>query len=283
MKKLCAALMLTGLVGLAQAQLVVVGASGFDIAVELVVMPIRANPDASMPYTKLEIQHAGVTWDCDTNQCQLSKNATVDVLMRPESDGSRPVQWENNWPRTGLIVSATFPSQTVRDPLGADWYLVPDMADWRFGALISENTRPDDAQFMVSYGSLQLIDASKNASFTARISNQTGVVEVLPKEPSGSNMPSETQVAEFDWFFQQSPLLAAPLYALPSLDVSCMSVDCMRYERGTLMVDALRVSFALTAVVAAVPEPDTWAMMAVGLIGLGGAVMRRRRTEVLSS
>jgi len=78
----------------------------------------------------------------------------------------------------------------------------------------------------------------------------------------------------------RTPVAAAPVYALPSLDPLCMSTTCMRYERGTLMIDAHRISLGLSvqglAVAAPVPEPAAWVSVVAGLMGLG-AVARRRR------
>lgn len=277
MKKISVALLLSSLAGVSGAQQVVQEISGLDLYATLLSFP-RGGPfgglEVQIPYPELAIQQNGIAWDCSLGECQLSGDASVDVLLRPMGGITRPVQVENNFERSGLIVEAGFPAQTVQDPLGVEWFLVPDLSDSRLGVLIADNIRPIDAQFMVAYGSLGLIDSYSMASSSTRISNQTGWVDLELSRELGTGMPSVSEFAAGGLVFQTTSL-AAPVYALPSLDSNCMSTDCMRYERGTLMVDAYRLSFGLHAV-AAVPEAHTWAMMALGLVGLGVVAQRRR-------
>lgn len=276
MKQWGAALVLAGVSGMSSA------AFNSAVAEQGVSAQLTGLQSSSLvpdfPYQQLSIGTSGLDWDCAAGSCTLAADARLDVLMTAPSP--RTVQVEGGWSHFFLEVSAEWPGLTVQDPLGGSWSLLPDLADWHYGVHVAENLRPDDVQFISTKGVLQVPEMFTSAVLSTVFTAQTGWVEVQPNTSAGSilSTPTTPAVAAWPFFGFRTPYISAPVYALPSLDPSCTSASCMRYEHGTLVIDAHRMSFGVQAV-AAVPEPATWASMGLGLLALGALARRRRRAH----
>lgn len=233
------------------------------------------------PYRLLDIETVGVSWDCSAGSCVMTSDARLNLIMS-SVDGPRPFQTNNVGVPAGgsflLIANLRAPGLQVQDPLGQAWELLPNGEDWRFGIHINEHVRSPDVQFTVANGLVSLSVYGLSAAITSGVTGwvELGGTVIDVTVPGG--LAEDGQSTDYLWSFTRPPSVTAPVYALPSLDPMCMSTDCMRYERGTLMIDAYRVSVGLSAVPVPVPEPATWASMGLGLLALG-AVARRRRAH----
>lgn len=274
MKKVCLALALAALSELASAAFFS-GAVDQNVAVDLLGRPSSRGPD--FPYQRIDVQQPEPVWQCGADACELAPGAKLNVVLRTGDGAPRAVQYDDNWASYALSVFVALPDP-VQDPLGGLWQLLPDLADWRYGVHVSDNIGPDQAQFMTAPGMLSLRSSflPGGRSSVSILPGDMGWIETGPSEYVEPIVPNAWELAEAGWLFSPTPLVAAPAYALASLDPACMSTTCMRYERGTLMVDAHRLSFGVQAVAVAVPEPATWAGMSLGLLALGAAARRRR-------
>lgn len=243
----------------------------------------------NMPFMNVKIDFDGLTWDCSGTSCALGNDARLNVLITPDDD--QPIAYQQATTRfwaalsVGLVDDSllTFPEpKGIQDPRGGVWTVAPDLTSWRFGVHVRENLAPQDAQGIVSDGSLTLrVDGIGSSPLTRPIGSESGWVELDPGLAPGEPYATYESPWDASWILRAGggvPFVVAPVYALPSLNPSCMSADCMRYERGTLMVDALRMSFAVQGVSAPVPEPSVWLSVTVGL-AVVGAVARRRRAH----
>ena len=229
----------------------------------------------NMPFVNVKVDLSGLTWDCNDSSCVLGSDARLNVLITPDGDQPIAYQQANTSFFAALGVGVvddsllTYPTpKGIQDPLGGVWTVSPDLASWRYGVHIQENIAPQDAQFIVSYGSLAVgVFGLPSNPLTRLITSESGWVELDPGLEPGDPYATNESLNGAGWVFSttgQSPFVA-PVYALPSLNPTCVSADCMRYERGTLMVDALRMSFGVQAVAAPVPEPSSLMMMMAGL------------------
>lgn len=241
---------------------------------------------SNMPFVNVKVDLSGLTWNCNDSSCVLGSDARLNILITP--DGDQPIAYQRANTSffaalgVGVVDDSLLTHPTpkgIRDPLGGMWAVSPDLASWRYGVHIRENLAPQDAQFITSYGSLAIgVSGLPSSPLTRLITSESGWVELDPGLEPGGPYATNEDFNSAAWLFStnaQSPFVA-PVYALPSLNPTCMSADCMRYERGTLMVDALRMSFGVQAVAAPIPEPATWASMGLGLLALGAAARRRR-------
>ena len=199
LKRLGAAVVLAGLSGAASSALVTNTFTEQGVSVEMTT-GFGHSFLPTFPYQQLSVEASGLTWDCASGACSLNSDARVDVVMR-SAEGARTVQIEGEWSGIILNIQSSVQGFSVQDPLGATWTLLPDLADWHYGIHITENLRPDDVQFVATYGVLEVSAAGIYDSFATSFTSQTGWIEVGPSIPQGSELPTADALASDGWAF----------------------------------------------------------------------------------
>jgi hypothetical protein len=216
---------------------------------------------------------------------------------------------------TGLLTSSTATFPTVTDVSVEIYRVFPlDSTQPPSGNVPTRVNSPSDVEFTsfdAAGSSLSFSTAVLASSFSVLNSVTAGGIHPFPGEFTGGNGPASGQEVLFNFTFNApSTLDAGHYFFVPQVEVSGgdflwlsapkpitsgtpFAPDLQSWTRDEgLQPDWLRIgtdithqgpfnaAFSLTGV--GVPEPSSWAMMIVGLGGIGALMRRRSRPAQLA-
>jgi len=182
---------------------------------------------------------------------------------------------------TGLLVGAANVSNVTEVDVEIYRVFPLDSDTNRTITVPTRNNSPADVAFVsrasTSGGGLTFAGSTVNPTFSAANSVLNGI------HPS----PNQTTGGEFYWLSGTRPLVAPGTPFSPDLQTwmrnDALDPDWLRVGTDIVGAGTFNGAFTLTGTVAAVPEPETSALMLLGLAAIGGIARRRRTADARSA